>query len=72
MSLDRKPIRRGGIKSAGYDRGARLLEIEFDNGSVIQHLAVGEEIARRFLTSSAPASVYQDSIQDEYTQRRIK
>jgi len=44
MAIERKPIRRGGIKSAGYDRGARVLEIEFDDGSVIQHTAVGEEI----------------------------
>jgi hypothetical protein len=72
MAIERKPIRRGGIKSAGYDRANRVLEIEFDNGSVIQHTAVGEEIARRFLASSAPASVYKDTIQEEYTIRRIK
>ena len=51
MAIERKPIRRGGIKSAGYDRNQRVLEIEFDNGQVIQHTAVGEEIARRFLAS---------------------
>jgi hypothetical protein len=72
MTIERKPIRRGGIKSAGYDRNARILEIEFDNGSIIQHTAVGEEIARRFLASSSPASVYKDTIQEEYTLRRVK
>jgi len=41
MAIERKPIRRGGIKSAGYDRNQRVLEIEFDNGQVIQHTAVG-------------------------------
>jgi hypothetical protein len=72
MSIERKPIRRGGIKSAGYDRNSRTLEIEFDNGSVIQHTAVGEEIARRFLSSAAPASYYKDNIQEEFTIRRLK
>ena len=72
MAIERKPIRRGGIKSAGYDRNARTLEIEFDNGSVIQHTAVGEEIARRFLSASSPASVYKDTIQEEFTIRRVK
>jgi hypothetical protein len=72
MAIERKQIRRGGIKSAGYDRSNRILEIEFDNGSVIQHTAVGDEIARRFLASSAPASVYKDTIQEEFTIRRIK
>jgi hypothetical protein len=72
MAIERKPIRRGGIKSAGYDRASRILEIEFDNGSVIQHTSVGEEIARRFLASSSPASEYRDNIQEEYTSRRVK
>jgi hypothetical protein len=72
MAIERKPIRRGGIRSAGYDRAARVLEIEFDNGSVIQHTAVGEEIARRFLASGAPASYYKDNIQEEFTIRRVK
>jgi hypothetical protein len=72
MAIERKPIRRGGIRSAGYDRNARILEIEFDDGAVIQHTAVGEEIARRFLASSSPASVYKDTIQEEYTIRRLR
>jgi hypothetical protein len=72
MAIERKPIRRGGIKSAGYDRANRILEIEFDNGSVIQHTAVGDEIARRFIAASQPASVYKDTIQEEYTIRRVK
>lgn len=72
MGIERKPIRRGGIRSAGYDRGNRVLEIEFDNGSVVQHAAVGEEIARRFLSSASPASLYRDTIEDEYTAKRIR
>jgi hypothetical protein len=72
MAIERKAIRRGGIKSAGYDRNQRVLEIEFDNGDVIQHTAVGEEIARRFLTASSPASVYKDTIQEEFTIKRVR
>ena len=51
---------------------ARVLEIEFDNGSVIQHTAVGEEIARRFLSSASPGSYYKDNIQEEFTVRRVR
>ncbi|AYH41862.1 KTSC domain-containing protein [Azoarcus sp. DN11] len=72
MNIERKPIRRGGIRSAGYDRGARILEIEFDNGSVVQHSGVGDEIARRFLASSSPASYYRDNIEEEFTARRVR
>jgi hypothetical protein len=38
----------------------------------VQHTAVGEEIARRFIASSSPASVYKDTIQEEFTIKRIK
>jgi len=72
MSIERKPIGRGGIRAAGYDRAARILEVEFDNGSVVQHSGVGDEVARRFLASGAPASYYRDNVEDEFTRKRIK
>jgi hypothetical protein len=72
VTIERKPIRRAGIRSAGYDPSARILEIEFDNGSVLQHSGVGAEIARRFLVSAAPASYYKDNIEEEFPSRRIK
>jgi hypothetical protein len=68
--MERKLIRRGGIRSAGYDRNRRELEVEFDSGAVVRHAGVGEEIARRFLTSAAPASFYKDNIEEEYPGRR--
>lgn len=72
MPIERKPIRRGGIKSAGYDRSTRILEVEFDTGSIVQHSGVGDEVARRFLSSGAPASYYRDNIEEDYTSKRIK
>jgi hypothetical protein len=68
--MERKAIRRGGIRSAGYDRNRRELEIEFDSGVLIRHTGVGEEIARRFLASAAPASYYRDNIEEEFPARQ--
>ncbi|KAF7600587.1 MAG: hypothetical protein CGU28_03310 [Candidatus Dactylopiibacterium carminicum] len=70
MAIIRKPINRGGIKSAGYDRASRILEIEFSNGRLVQQTNVGEEIATRFLASSSPAGYYQDKIEEEYAIKR--
>jgi KTSC domain len=72
MTIERKPIRRGGIRSAGYDAATRVLEIEFDSGSVLQHTGVGAEIARRFLSSAAPVSYYKDNIEEEFPSRRVR
>lgn len=68
--MERKSIRRGGIRSAGYDAKSRTLEVEFDSGRVVRHGAVGAEIARRLLTSAAPASYYRDNIEEEYPEQR--
>jgi hypothetical protein len=70
MPIERKPIRRGGIKAAGYDRNSRILEIEFDTGRVLQHSGVGEEIARRLLASASPVSYYRDNIEEEFPLKR--
>jgi len=68
--MERKTIRRGGIRSAGYDPNRRELEVEFDSGSIVVHSGVGEEIARRFLASASPASYYKDNIEEEFSARR--
>jgi len=70
--VERKSIRRGGIRSAGYDRNKRELEVEFESGSTVVHSGVGDEIARRFLASAAPASYYKDNIEEEFSVRRLR
>ncbi len=70
MPIERKPIQRGSIKSAGYDRNTRILEIEFSTGRIVQHTNVGDEIARRFMASSAPAGYYEDNIEEDYPLKR--
>ncbi len=70
MTMERRPIRRGGIRSAGYDRANRELEVELDSGALIRHKNVGEEVARRFLSSAAPGSYYRDNIEEEYPGKR--
>ena len=72
MAIERKSIARGGIRSAGYDRSTRVLEVEFESGKIIQHSGVGEEIARRFLVSSAPARYYRDNIEEEFSARSLR
>lgn len=65
--MQRKPIHRGGISSAGYDPVRRLLDIEFDTRRVLRYENVGKEVAHRFMTSTSPYSYFRDVIQDEYT-----
>lgn len=64
--MQRKPINRGGILSAGYDAERRALDIEFETHRVLRYENVCPSVAERFLTSASPFSYFRDVIQDEY------
>lgn len=68
--MHRKPIHRGGILSAGYDRIGRVLEIEFDTHRILRYEGVGQAVADRFLESDSPLSHYKDEIEEEYPCRK--
>ena len=56
--MQRRPIHRGGIVSAGYDRETRCLDIEFDTKRVLRYENVGSQVADRFLNSAEPVAYY--------------
>ena len=64
--MDRRTIRGGRLKSAGYDEQQQLLEIGFVDGTLKTFKAVPPEVWRRLLASPNPASFYADRIEEEY------
>jgi len=54
------------LKSAGYDRTSRVLEVELANGNLVEYSNVGAEIARRLLESHTPWSYFRDNIEEEF------
>jgi hypothetical protein len=64
--MERKRILGGQLKSAGYDRARRVLEVELANGNLIEYSNVGAEIARRLIESTSPWSYYRDNIEEEF------
>lgn len=64
--MERKRLLGGQLKSAGYDRARRVLEVELANGNLMEYSNVGAEIARRLLESSSPWSYYRDNIEEEF------
>lgn len=69
--MTRKPIHRGGIRSAGYDSIRRTLDVEFDTGRLLRVAGIGREAAERFLKSASPMSVWRDVIEENFTIREI-
>jgi len=69
--MEMKKINSGKLRAIGYDRRARLLQVQLDDGSMLQYSGVGEEAWRRFSNSGAAWSFYRDNIEEEFTAKRI-
>ena len=69
--MEMKPLRGTGMKAAGYDERDRKLVIEMTHGT-FEYSNVSPEVYRRLMASPSPASFFKDSIEEEFTPRRIK
>lgn len=68
-AMEMKRISSGKLRAIGYDPRARTLRVEFDDGRVIEHTGVGDEVWRRLSTSGAAWSYYRDTIEEEFSAR---
>jgi hypothetical protein len=68
--MDMKRINAGKLRAIGYDPKERILRVEFDDGSAIDHSGVSSEVSRRFSTSGAAWSFYRDNIEEEFAGKR--
>lgn len=69
--MEMKKISSGRLRAIGYDARARLLQVQLDDGSMLQYSGVGEEAWRRLSSSSAAWSYYRDNIEEEFTATRV-
>lgn len=72
MAIEMKKVSSGKLRAIGYDAGARVLQVEFDDGRLMQFQSVGQELWRRLSSSSSMSSYFRDNIEDEFTSRRIR
>jgi hypothetical protein len=69
--LEMKRINSGKLRAIGYDARARLLQVQLDDGSMLQYGGVGDEAWRRLSGSGAAWSYYRDNIEEEFTAKRV-
>ena len=70
--MERKQVTAANIRSVGYDARARVLEIEFSSGSIIQYERVSPEVHRSLLAAPSISSFFRDHIEEDYTPRRVR
>ncbi len=69
--MDMKKINSGRLRAIGYDGRARMLQVQLDDGSMLQYRGVGEDVWRRFSGSGAAWSFYRDNIEEEFAAVRV-
>ena len=70
--MERKKVSSSKIRSVGYDDRAQILEVEFNNGSVMQYSRVSSDLHRRLMSAGSVASFFEDHIQDTFSEKRMR
>jgi len=66
-----KRLNATGLRAAGYDERNRKLVVETTAGTY-EYANVSPEVYRRLMSSPSAASYYRESIEDEFTGRKIR
>jgi len=69
--MEMKRLNATGLRAAGYDERNRKLVVETTAGT-FEYANVSPEIYRRLMSSPSAASYYRESIEDEFTGRKIR
>jgi len=69
--MEMKRLNAAGLKAAGYDERNRKLVVETTAGT-FEYSNISHEVYRRLMSSPTPASYYRESIEEEFTPRRLK
>ena len=70
--MDMKKLSSGNLRAAGYDPQSRVLRVQMSSGAIVEHPGVGEEAARRLLSSPSAWSYYRDNIEEEFPAKRVR
>lgn len=69
--MERTRVKSSDIASVGYDRGARILEVEFVRGSVYQYVNVGENVYNELMSADSLGNYFNTHIRDQYQNTKV-
>ena len=70
--MDRKKVNSSSIRAVGYDERNRMLEVEFNDGRIMQYSGVSAELHRRMTSAPSIVSYFRDNIEESFTGKRVK
>ena len=67
--MNRQIVQSSKIKSIGYDRGTKTLEIEFAGGGVFQYEAVPEYIYQSLMVAASKSQYFELFIRGQFASK---
>jgi len=69
--MEMKKINSGKLRAIGYDPRTRLLQVQLDDGSMLQYSGVGEDTWHRLSRTGSAWSFYRDNIEEEFSAKPV-
>ncbi len=70
--MERTPVASSNLRAVGYDPETKILEVEFQSGSLYQYAEVPEEVYRALMNASSHGQYYNQNIKNIYLSTRIR
>ena len=64
--MRREPVTSSNLHSVGYDPTAKILEIEFNSGSIYQYFEVPEAVYRGLMAAPSHGEYFHAHIKDRF------
>ena len=68
----RQPVSSSNLKSVGYDPKSKILEVEFNSGSIYQYTGVPESVIQGLMVAPSHGRYFAQNIRDRYPYTRIR
>lgn len=69
--MERQLVSSSNLRSIGYDKSSKILEIEFHKSGVYQYLNVPEHIYTGLMSSYSKGTYFDDNIKSRFNFRKI-
>jgi len=64
-AIERTPVRSSALRSVGYDREQRVLEIEFTGGAVYRYFDVPAEVHRGLMAAESHGRYFNEHVRNK-------
>lgn len=69
--MDRKPVRSSNLKSVGYSKPEKVLEVEFRSGSVYQFEEIHPHTARYLMQAPSKGKFFWKNVRGKYPYQKV-